>query len=246
MKHRRTTNKSFLSRRLERKSKKNFYLTIVICAVLLYILAVWFIPTFIGSLSLLNRFKTPVKAPESIKENASVAPPVLNIPYEATSTATILVHGYSLTNTTIEIYLDGELKSSVSTSEDGSFISNPIDLSLGSNSISGVTIDNNGNKSLSSKPIYIIYSNEKPKLDIQSPTDNTEIKGGDKKITVSGKTNSDKDITITINGSRAIVDGDGAFSQIIEINEGDNTITIIATDKAGNITQLTRKVKYTS
>lgn len=244
MKHRTYTKKSFLSRRLERKSKKNFYLTIIVCAVLLYILLAWFIPTFIGSLSLLNRFKSPLKTQESITENASLAPPVLNIPFEATSTAEILVKGYSLSNTTVEIYLDGDLKSSVKTSEDGSFISDPIELNLGINNISGITVDNNGNKSLSSKPISITYSNEKPILEIQSPSDNQEIKGGDKKVTVSGKTNADKDIVITINGNRAIVNSEGNFSQIVEINEGDNNITIIAVDTAGNSTQVSRKVIY--
>lgn len=244
MKHRTYTKKSFLSKRLERKNKKNFYLTLIICAALLYILVVWFIPTFIGSLSLLNRFKEPVKAPPSITENATLAPPVLNIPYEATSTATILIRGYSISNTTVEIYLDGDLKSSVKTSDDGSFVSDPVNLTLGINNISGITVDSNGNKSLSSKPISITYSNEKPILNIQSPQDNMEIQGGDKKVTVTGKTNSDKDITITINGNRAIVDSEGNFSQVVEINEGDNTITIIATDIAGNSTQVIRKVTY--
>ncbi|MDD2823057.1 MAG: hypothetical protein PHQ59_03140 [Candidatus Daviesbacteria bacterium] len=246
MKRKKYSNKSFLSRRLERKSKKRFYLTLIICAVLLYILVAWFIPNFIGSLSLLNRFKEPVKSQESITENASLAPPVLNIPYEATSSAQILVKGYSLSNTKVEIYLDGELKSSIDTSGDGSFVSEPIDLSLGTNKISGITIDSNGNKSLSSKPILIVYSNEKPILEIQSPTDNQEINGGDKKVTVTGKTNSDKDISITINGTRTIVDSDGKFSRTIDINEGENNITIIATDIAGNSIQVTRKVTYKS
>lgn len=237
-------HKSFLSRRLERKSKKNFYITIIICAVLLYILAAWFIPAFIGSLSLLNKFKQPVKPAESIKENASVAPPVLNIPFEATSSAKISVHGYSLAGTTVEIYLDGELRSTVNTSADGSFISDPVELNLGTNSLSGISIDAGGNKSLSSKPISIIYSNEKPDLNVESPQDNTEIKGGNKKITVSGKTDSDKEITVTINGIRVIVNADGQFSQIMDINDGENIITIIATDKAGNSTTITRKVTY--
>jgi hypothetical protein len=207
-------------------------------------LLAWFIPTFIASLSLLNRFTEPAKKQESIVENASLAPPVLNIPYEATSTATILVKGYSLSNTTVEIYLDGELQSSITSSGDGSFISDPVNLNFGTNKISGITVDSNGNKSLSSKPISILYSNEKPILEILSPQDNMEIQGGDRKVSVSGKTNSDKDISVTINGNRVIVNPDGNFSQTIEINEGENNITIIATDTAGNLTQTTRKITY--
>lgn len=244
MKHRNYTNKSFLSRRIERKSKKNFFLTLIICGVLLYILFVWFIPTFIGGLSLFNRFKEPSKITKPVSENTSLAPPVLNIPYEATNSANIYIRGYTMPYTSVEIYVNDELKSTIKSTTDGSFISEQVTLDLGKNSISGKTIDTNGSKSYGSKPIIVTYSNEKPILEINDPQDNLVITGGDKKVNVNGKTNSDQEIIITINNSRAIVNSDGNFSQVVEINEGDNTITIVATDTAGNSNQIVRKVTY--
>lgn len=244
MKHRNYTNKSFLSRRIERKSKKNFLLTLVICGFLIFILIAWFIPTFIGSLSFLNSYKQPVKNTKSVSENASLAPPVLNIPYEATNTASIVIHGYTTPETSVEIYLNDELSTTTKSTSNGSFTSDSVNLDLGKNSISGITIDAEGNKSYGSKPIIISYSNEKPVLEITNPQDNSEIKGGDKKVTVNGKTNDDQDITVTINGSRIIVSSDGTFTKILEINEGDNDISITATDKAGNTTEVKRKVVY--
>ena len=68
--------------------------------------------------------------------------------------------------------------------------------------------------------------------------------GGDKKVTVSGTTNTDKDVTIVINDTRVIVDSAGKFSKVINLNEGDNQIVIVATDTSGNSTQLTRQVTY--
>lgn len=244
MKHRSYTNKSFLSRRIERKSKKNFLLTLIICGFLIFILFAWFIPTFIGSLSFLNRYKQPVKATKSVSESASLAPPVLNIPYEATNTASIFIHGYASPETSVEIYLNDELASTAKSSSDGSFISNQVSLDLGKNSISGKTIDAQGNKSYGSKPIIISYSNEKPILELNNPADNQTITGGDKKITVSGKTNDDQEITVLINGNRTIVSSDGSFTKAVEINEGDNNISVTATDKAGNTTEIKRKVVY--
>lgn len=244
MRHRSYTNKSFLSRRIERKNKKNFLLTLAICGFLIFILFAWFIPTFIGSLSFLNRYKDTPKVTKSVSESASLAPPVLNIPYEATNTASIKVKGYSTPETSIEIYLNDQLASTVKSDSDGSFVGNEIRLDLGSNSIYGKTVDSNGNKSYGSKPIIISYSNEKPKLELSNPQDNQTIKGGDKKITVSGKTNDDKEITITINGNQTIVSSDGSFSRVIDINEGDNNISVTATDKAGNTADITRKVTY--
>lgn len=244
MKHRSYTNKSFLSKRIERKSKKNFLLTLIICGFLIFILFTWFIPTFINSLSFLNRFKETTKTSRSVSENAFLAPPVLNIPYEATNTASIIVHGYTAPETSVEIYLNDELVSTTKSSSDGSFLSDQVDLDLGRNSISGKTIDAQGNKSYGSKPIIISYSNEKPKLEISNPQDNSETKGGDKKVAVSGKTNDDQEITVLINGNRAIVSSDGSFTQVIDINEGENNISITATDKAGNATEIKRKATY--
>ena len=239
-----SSTKPFLSRRLERKSKRNLFVTLFISAILLYVTFVWFIPTFIGSLSLLNQFKPQSQSSISVAEKASLAPPVLNIPFESTNTATIKVHGYALSNTSVEIYNDNNLKTTVKTNEDGSFTSDPIDLNLGTNNISGKTADDSGNKSLTSKPINIYYTNEKPSLEISEPEDNKTIKGGDKKVNVSGKTSSDRDISLTINGVRTIVQSDGSFSRSVDINEGDNNITISATDNAGNNIQSTRKVTY--
>ncbi len=242
--HQNYSNRSFLSRRRERKSKKNFLLTLIICAVLLYILIAWFIPTFIASLSFFNRFKGTSEPVKQVTEGAVLAPPVLNIPYETTSSATIYVRGYTMPNTSVEIYLNDELSSTAKSDIEGIFISDSVNLDLGKNSIYGKTVDAAGNKSYSSKPIIISYSNEKPTLEVTSPEDNLVIKGGDKKVTFSGKTNQDKEILVAINGNRAIVNSDGAFSQSLQINEGDNEISITATDKAGNTTQLKRKVTY--
>lgn len=244
MKRYQPRRKPFLARRLERKGKKKFLLTLILGVFLVYAMLAWMIPTLIGGLSVLNRFKPSPPVKSSITESASLAPPVLNIPYEATSTASIAVRGYAVPKSSVEIYVDDDLKTTTRVNDDGSFISDPVTLGLGTNNISGKTVDEKGNKSFSSKPIQILYDNEKPKLDLKEPQDNQKIKGGDKKVTVSGTTNSDKEITITANGIRLIVNSDGIFSQILDINEGENNIVVVATDTANNTTQITRKVIY--
>lgn len=244
MKRQQIKYKSLLSKRRQNKEKRRLIITFLIGAFLLYFLFSWFLPSLIGGLSLLNRFKPQPKQDTPVSESATLAPPVLNIPFEATASSEIKVRGYSLPNTEVEIYIDDDLKTTVKTSPDGSFTSDEVSLSLGTNNISGKTVDDKGNKSLSSKPIQINYDSEKPKLDVSSPSDNQEIKGGDKKVTVSGTTDSNKEITITANGTRLIVNSDGNFSKSLDINEGENNITVVAKDVAGNTTQITRKVTY--
>jgi formylmethanofuran dehydrogenase subunit C len=116
-----------------------------------------------------------------------------------------------------------------------------ISLSIGTNNIYGKTIMGD-KQSLESKTIKLYYDSEKPKVDITSPTDNQEIKGGDKKIRVAG--NTDPQNSITINGSTVIVNGAGDFATDVNINEGDNTLTITVTNRFGNSTSVERKVKY--
>ena len=230
-------------RRLEKKGKRRFIFTILFALFLLYASFTWILPTLVGGLSVINKFKPEEQIQTPISENATLAPPVLNIPYEATNTARIKIKGFSQAESKVEVYLDDELKTEVKVSSDGSFTTDEITLNLGTNNLSGKTIDEKGNKSLSSKPIRIIYENEKPTLDLREPADNSTVKG-DKKITVSGTTNVSKDINVTANGIRLIVNSEGQFSQVLEINEGDNNIVVIAADTAGNSAQVTRKVTH--
>lgn len=231
-------------RRAEKKAKKNILISIVIVVVLGFILLNWGIPFLIGSLTAFNKLKPADKSAvqETIPSEA-VAPPVLNIPFEATNSATITFTGYAAKNSQVEIYVNDELKATVPTSEDGSFTADNISLTDGQNYIYGRSINPENQKSLASKTIRILFSSQKPKLEVSEPSDGIEIKGGDKKVNVSGIT--DPNNLISVNDQTAIVNADGSFSLGININEGDNTISILATSPIGNITKVERKVRYT-
>lgn len=239
----RSKSKPLSVRRLEKKGKRKFIFTILLGIFLLYALLSWILPTLVGGLSVINRFKPAPQVTNSIADNATLAPPILSIPYEATNTATIPIKGYAAALSTVEIYIDDELKTDTKAKDDGSFSIDSISLNLGTNNISGKAVDEKGNKSPSSKPIRIIFTSDKPNLEISSPSDNQTVTG-DKKVTVSGTTDADKGITVTAGSTRLIVNSDGTFSQSIEISEGENNIIITALDQAGNSTQITRKVIY--
>lgn len=228
---------------MEKKRKKKLLTSLILGGILLYVIFAWFLPNFIGGLSVLNKFKPTPEQEAPISDKSTLAPPVLNIPYEATSTATINIKGYSLPKATVEIYVDDSLKVTTQAKDDGSFVAEGVDLGLGSNNIFGKTIDEKGNKSLSSKPIKIIYDNEKPKLSITQPQDNQTI-NGDKKVTFEGSVEPKDNISVTINGALTVVGSDGRFSKTVELNDGENDITVTATTQTGNFTQISRKVIY--
>ncbi len=84
--------------------------------------------------------------------------------------------------------------------------------------------------------------NLSPTLSIDSPADNQIITGDNNKVTVSGKT--DPGVQVTVNTFWAIVDENGGYQYNLTLQNGDNNFAVVATDKAGNKTEQTRKVIY--
>ncbi len=229
-------------RRYKNKSKQNFIVTLVITFALLYIAFFWVLPNLIGGVGFLKNFNTPAKTAVNNTDQILLAPPVLNIPYEATNTAQIDVHGYSTPKSKVELFLDDDKKQTVNVQGDGSFTFNNVSLSLGTNNIYGKTVDEKDKESLASKTLIVIFDNEKPSLSLSEPDDNKTIQGGEKKVKFAGKT--EPGANVFINDSQIIINSDGNFSSIQSLNEGDNNFNIKAQDTAGNTNEISRKVIY--
>lgn len=117
-------------------------------------------------------------------------------------------------------------------------------LSDGANTIELSVTDNDGNKSTVANVSFII-STVAPGLEIQTPVDNIITK--DNAVTVSGiATPGSAAVTIvkvTINGVPVQVGDNGEFSyEITGMDDGTNTIEIIAEDSIGKTTKVVRTV----
>lgn len=230
-------------KRLARRSQKNFIVTLIVIGILLYATITWILPNFIGGLGFVKNITTPPqKNFTQASDNLTLAPPVLNITYEATNTAQVNINGFSTPNSKVTLYIDDEARNTITSSEDGSFTFENITLNLGTNNIYGKTVDESGKESLPSKTIKIIFDNEKPPLSVSEPEDSKVVQGGDRKVRVSG--NTEPAVKVFINGTQVIVDKDGNFSADQSLNEGDNTISIKVIDNASNTTELERKVIF--
>ena len=86
----------------------------------------------------------------------------------------------------------------------------------------------------------MLLKTEKPKLEVSQPNDNS--KTNKQEIKIEGKT--DKETYIKINGQPVVVDSQGSFVTLFKLNEGDNSIEIIAEDIVGNQEKKTIKVTY--
>lgn len=49
-------------------------------------------------------------------------------------------------------------------------------------------------------------------------------------------------VTVTVNGEAVTVNSDGSFNTTITLKEGENTITVVATDGVGKTTTIQRVV----
>lgn len=101
--------------------------------------------------------------------------------------------------------------------------------------------DHDGNAS-SQKSVVFTVDTVAPALNITSPTEG--LTTNNSSITVSGTTNdvTSSPVTVTVNGDSVTVQSNGSFSKTVTLVEGENTITIIATDSAGKSTTVTRHV----
>lgn len=119
-------------------------------------------------------------------------------------------------------------------------------LADGSHTITANVSDNDGNAATAAS-ITIKVDTVPPTLSITSPADNSFT--NDNACTVSGVTNditsSPVTLAITLNGKdvgSVSVGTDGAFSKVLTLADGENTIVITATDALGKSTSVTRTV----
>lgn len=101
--------------------------------------------------------------------------------------------------------------------------------------------DNDGNAATAKSTSYVIDT-VPPVLNVTSPEDNSITNSP--YCAVAGTTNdsTSSPVTLTVNGEAVTVGTGGAFSTTVELTEGENTITVVATDSAGKSSTVVRTV----
>ncbi len=169
-----------------------------------------------------------------------IAPPLLTQTFTATNSATISISGTGTANATVKLYNNGNYLDSMTIGSDGNFTFDQVTLTDGQNSLQAKVTQNNAESDFSD-PLTIAYLHAQPKLDISSPHDGDQFDKNTTSTTITGAT--DPNVTVTINGYRAIVDTTGNFSYSYQLKSGDNPLKIIATDAAGNTTEKDLTIK---
>lgn len=233
--------RSRLSRKLEKQSKNNLIFSILGILIVFLILFKFGVPFLINFSLLVSGTKN---SSETVKNDTSafISAPVLNPLPTATNSAKTTISGIASSDQTISLYLNDEVIDKMKTEKDGSFSFKEIILDKGENTIKTKAVTKDNKLSDFSETVIINYKSDPTTLSIDNPSDGQSFSKDESPINIVGKT--DPGVKVTINDLWAIVNSNGNFSYKLPLQNGENTIKIVATDEAGNKTELERKVNY--
>ncbi len=235
--------KSRLNRTLEKKTKKNLYLSLVGIVIVLFLLIKYGIPSLINFSLFLANGKDQQLAAKITQNQQILLPPILTQSFTATNSAMITVNGSATPKQKVELFVNNNLTDITDTKDDGSFSFTSVTLNSGSNTITAKAKSNNKESDFSNS-LTISYANKAPSLSVDSPSDGQTFSGGSQQdVTVKGKTDSG-DIRVTVNGFWAIVNANGNYSYSLHLQNGSNSIKVIAQDSAGNQTEKDLNVNF--
>lgn len=171
--------------------------------------------------------------------NYEVTAPEITSPKDGTFTnqEKTIVEGKAAPSTTVHVYNEDAEAATVQAAENGTF-SAEVTLHEGENVLTAKSSTEAGMTD-PSNAVKVILDKTKPGLTIENP------KNGDKfnteALTVSGTVTDANLDWVKVNGQNAPVQ-DGKFTKRILLENGENMITVLANDKAGNRLKKTVKV----
>jgi len=233
---------SYLARSEEKKNIKKAYFFLILTAgfiILVIVFGISSLAKYAGFLGNIKKSGQPV-------EVTDITPPVIPrldpIP-EATNKKEVEIKGTTEPGATVRLYLNNSEKE-LTANNSGEFTFT-VGLKDGENTVSLIAIDDAGNESPKTNVVKINYDTKAPDLEIIKPQDQAQFyTSKQRQVVIEGKTEPGSDVRI--NDRFVVVESSGSFTFATTLSEGSNTFTIKASDKAGNTTEKTITVSFSS
>jgi hypothetical protein len=213
-----------------------------IIVFVIVILLFWGLQIFVRLAEFLGVFWGASQVPSVSQDVIPPFTPILEGIPIATNSARLPFRGVAEAGSSVEIFLNSELKKKLLVGQDGSFLVEDLNLVEGENRIEVRSSDSAGNNSPLSSPSVVIFDKTAPPLELWEPQDKAVFVGEKREIKVVGQT--EPQTTVTVNGFWTIIDQDGKFSYSLSLSQGENKIMIIAQDIAGNKIEREKTVYY--
>lgn len=226
----------------EKRSRRQAVLFIFLTLFLILGVVFFGIPSLIKMAIFLSNLHSSGQAIET-KDTVPPAPPRLQPLPEATNSAQLTLKGFAEAGATVKVTQNTKAIKEVIADKDGQFVVENVTLENDENNFLAKAIDTSGNESKPSPLVTVLYDNKAPGLKVTNPPDGAEFFDEDKEILVAGET--EVEAKVTVNNFYSVVDTEGNFVKKITLAEGENEIVVNASDKAGNTSKVTLKVRYT-
>lgn len=226
----------------ERKNMRkavSFGLLTVLTLVILFFYGIPTLGKFAAFVSDLAKSNKPI----ANQDKTPPAPPRFNQFPDFTNQGTIDLSGSAEAGATVKLTFNGETQEKLS-NKDSNFLFN-LTLNNGDNVFSAVAVDPVGNISQETTQNKIVFDNKSPDFTIDSPADGAQFFGTkQRQVTIQGTTESTA--TVNINDRFVTVDSLGKFQYTLSLSEGENKFTVKATDQAGNTTEKSLTLTFSS
>lgn len=227
----------FYSSRLEKKNDEEITRKTVIMGaftILTLVLVLVFGLPFLVKISVLLGEAKNRNANEQVEKVMPPLPPRIVINYDATNSAIIKIFGLSEPRSNVKLLKNDVSVGEVITQDSGEFVFSDIALDDGENQLAAFASNEKSGSSEMSKIIKIRYDNVAPSLSMLNPSEDS-LKVDMADFDVIGQ--SEKDVSVTVNGRYAMVDDTGKFKIKLQLNSGKNEIEVVVHDLAGNETR---------
>lgn len=168
-------------------------------------------------------------------------PPRIILPFEATNTSLIVINGLAEKSVDVELLKNDVSVGKTKTNDSGEFSFPAVELEEGESVFSAIAFGEKGVNSEPSSEVRVAYINQPPPLTIINPSEES-LKVDSPDFDVIGQ--SQKGVSVTVNGRLAAVDDEGKFKLKLQLNTGKNDVEIVVKDIAGNETRKKIVITY--
>jgi hypothetical protein len=223
-----------------RRNKNSLYFYLFVFALVVFLFFRFGLNLFVDWAFLLTQHNGSSQSKKTTNSKITlISEPILEEVPDATNEAILNLKGRADPETQIELYYNNEQVAETNADFDGNFQFEHI-LDERNNQFYVVSVDPYSQKETQSKFYNVTFIDEPPSLEITSPQDGKKYY--ENTVNVEGTT--DKEVFVRVNNASVVVKADGSFTHTLSLNKGDNELTVVASDRAGNSTEQKLKVTY--